>query len=141
MALQLIEHMRYDGLALRDTLVLHYNYQATGTVGGELKEDMTRLEQALLAICNETNVNGLKTTHGTVTRTVKDRFFCTDWDHFKKFVELEGSIDLLERRIHQRNFKEFMANRESKGLPPGVNALREYDITVRKASTTSETSV
>lgn len=120
----------------RETLKADYE-----SADSELKEDMTRLEQALLAICNETNVNGLKTTHGTVTRTVKDRFFCTDWDHFKKFVELEGSIDLLERRIHQRNFKEFMANRESGGLPPGVNALREYDITVRKASTTSETSV
>jgi hypothetical protein len=120
----------------RETLKADYE-----SADSELKEDMTRLEQALLAICNETNVNGLKTTHGTVTRTVKDRFFCTDWDHFKKFVELEGSIDLLERRIHQRNFKEFMANRESNGLPPGVNALREYDITVRKASTTSETSV
>lgn len=37
MALQLIEYMRYDGLALRDTLVLHYHYKAEGTVGGELK--------------------------------------------------------------------------------------------------------
>ena len=107
----------------------------------ELKEDMTRLEQALLAVCNEANLNGFKTVHGTVTRTVKERYFCTDWDHFRKFVETEGSIDLLERRIHQRNFKEFMNGRESKGLPPGVNALREFDITVRKASTTSETSV
>ena len=42
---------------------------------GELKEDMTRLEQALLAICNDTNTNGLKTSHGTVTRQVKERFF------------------------------------------------------------------
>ncbi len=107
----------------------------------ELKEDMTRLEQALLAVCNEANLNGFKTVHGTVTRTVKERYFCTDWDHFRKFVETEGSIDLLERRIHQRNFKEFMNGRESRGLPPGVNALREFDITVRKASTTSETSV
>ena len=107
----------------------------------ELKEDMSRLEQALLAVCNEANLNGFKTVHGTVTRTVKERYFCTDWDHFRKFVETEGSIDLLERRIHQRNFKEFMNGRESRGLPPGVNALREFDITVRKASTTSETSV
>ena len=107
----------------------------------ELKEDMTRLEQALLAVCNEANLNGFKTVHGTVTRTVKERYFCTDWDYFRKFVETEGSIDLLERRIHQRNFKEFMNGRESKGLPPGVNALREFDITVRKASSTSDSLV
>lgn len=107
----------------------------------KLKADMEKIEGALLDICNATNVNGLRTTHGTVTRQVKERYFCTDWDHFKTFVETEGSIDLLERRIHQRNFKEFMAGREKEGLPPGVNALREYDIVVRKAQSHSETTV
>jgi len=105
-----------------------------------LKEQMEHIQSALLDLCNQTNTNGLKTRHGTVTRQIKDRYFCTDWDNFKKFVETEGSIDLLERRIHQRNFKEFMAEREGKGFPPGVNSLREFDIVVRKAST-SETSV
>ena len=104
----------------------------------ELKSDMEQLSAALLAVCNESNMNGFKTTHGTVTRQVKERYFCTDWDNFRKFVETEGSIDLLERRIHQRNFKEFMSERSGDGLPPGVNALREFDIVVRKASTSSE---
>lgn len=106
-----------------------------------LKDDMAVIEAALLDICNSTNVNGLRTSHGTVMRQVKDRFFCTDWDSFKKFVETEGSIDLLERRIHQRNFKEFIAERKDDGLPPGVNALREYDIVVRKSTTHSESTV
>lgn len=107
----------------------------------ELVADMEMIESALIAICNEQNVSGLKTPFGTVTRSVKDRFFCTDWDNFKKFVETEGSIDLLERRIHQTNFKAFMAERQGDGLPPGVNVLREFDITVRKSTTPSETSV
>lgn len=104
-----------------------------------LKDDMDKIESALLEICNNTNTNGLRTSHGTVTRQIKDRYFCTDWDNFKKFVETEGSIDLLERRIHQRNFKEFMSERTGDGLPPGVNALREYAIVVRKASSSSTT--
>ncbi len=104
-----------------------------------LKADMEKIEAALLEICNATNTNGLKTVHGTVTRQIKDRYFCTDWDNFKKFVETEGSIDLLERRIHQLNFKEFMSERKDQGLPPGVNALREYDIVVRKESTSATT--
>lgn len=106
-----------------------------------LKQDMESIEAALLAMCNAANVNGLRTSHGTVTRQVKERFFCTDWDSFKKFVEAEGSIDLLERRIHQRNFKEFMSERKDDGLPPGVNAMREFDIVVRKASSQSELAV
>lgn len=120
----------------RETLKAEYEAQ-----DGDLKRDMEQIEAALLDICNTTNVNGLRTQHGTVTRQVKDRFFCTDWDNFKKFVETEGSIDLLERRIHQRNFKEFMSERTGDGLPPGVNVLREFDIVVRKASSSSETSV
>lgn len=106
-----------------------------------LKADMEQVEAALLAICNETNASGFRTVHGTVTRQIKDRFFCTDWDNFKKFIETQGSIDLLERRIHQRNFKEFMTEHEGEGLPPGVNVLREFDIVVRKVSSTSESSV
>ena len=61
----------------------------------ELKDAMAEIEAAMLSICNESNMNGFRTTHGTVTRQLKERYFCTDWDNFKKFVELEGSIDLL----------------------------------------------
>lgn len=46
MALQLIEWMRYDGLALRDTLVLHYTYAESGTVGHELKANQAALMPA-----------------------------------------------------------------------------------------------
>ena len=104
-----------------------------------LKDDLSAVEVALLAICNDMNVNGLKTTFGTVTRSLKERFFCTDWDNFKKFLAEVDGFDLLERRIHQRNFKEFVAERQSDGLPPGVNVLREFDIVVRKSSTPVET--
>jgi hypothetical protein len=121
---------------MRESLKANYESQDE-----ELKDAMDAIKEALLAICNENNQNGFKTDSGTVTRQVKERYFCTDWDNFRKFVENEGSIDLLERRIHQRNFKEFMSERVGDGLPPGVNALREYDIVVRKASSTSETLV
>jgi len=120
----------------RDMLKNEYELQDE-----ELKLALEKIKISLLAICNENNQNGFKTDSGTVTRQVKDRFYCTDWDNFKKFVETEGSIDLLERRIHQKNFKEFISERASDGLPPGINNLREYDIVVRKASSTSATSV
>jgi hypothetical protein len=106
----------------------------------DLKDAMESIKEALLALCNQTNTNGFKTMSGTVTRQVKERYFCTDWDAFKDFIETEGSIDLLERRISQKNFKEFMEGRKD-GLPLGVNAMREYDIVIRKASSVSSTLV
>ena len=114
----------------RETLKAEYEME-----DAEMKDAMEQIKAALLAICNETNTNGLKTSSGTVTRQVKERFFCTDWDAFKNFIETEASIDLLDRRISQKNFKEFMEGRE--GLPVGINAMREYDIVIRKASVSS----
>lgn len=105
------------------------------TQDSALKEEISVLEAHLISVCNDTNTNGLKTTYGTVTRSVKERFYCTDWGNFKDFVEQQGSIDLLERRIHQKNFKDFLTERQGDGLPPGINVLREFDIVVRKSST------
>ena len=103
----------------------------------KIKEDMTVLEQALLSICNETNATSIKTDKGTVIRKLNERFFCSDWDNFRDYVLEHQALELLERRIHQGNFKEFIAEREAEGLPPGVNVMREFGVTVRKPTSVS----
>lgn len=99
-----------------------------------LKKDMEALEQAMLSVCNDVNANSIKTKNGTVMRRLSERFYCTDWDNFKQFVVENDAIDLVERRIHQGNIKQFLSEHEGDGLPPGVNVMREYGITVRKSS-------
>lgn len=97
-----------------------------------LKEDMAKVEAALLSVCNEINADSIKTSHGTVMRKLNERFYCSDWDNFYKFVLLNEAPQLLERRIHQGNFKEFLKGDE--GMPPGINVMREFGVTVRKSS-------
>ena len=97
-----------------------------------LKNDLTQLETEFLKVCNDINANSINTAHGTVMRQMKERFFCTDWDGFYQFVMDHKIPQVLEKRIHQGNFKEFYSTLEA--LPPGVNVMREYGITVRKAS-------
>ena len=101
---------------------------------GELEQEMKLLEQSMLTVCNDTNASSIRTESGTVIRSLKERFTTNDWDNFKKFVLDNEAIDLLERRIHQGNFKEFMAEHKNEGLPPGVNVMREFTIVVRKPS-------
>jgi len=96
------------------------------------KDELNVLEQAMLAICNDTNADSIKTQNGTVIRKMNERFYCNDWDNFKKFVLEHQAVELFERRIHQGNFKEFMLEHKDDGLPPGVNVMREFGITVRK---------
>jgi hypothetical protein len=101
---------------------------------GELEQEMKLLEQSMLTVCNDTNASSIRTESGTVIRSLKERFTTNDWDNFKKFVLDNEAIDLLERRIHQGNFKVFMAEHQGEGLPPGVNVMREFTIVVRKPS-------
>lgn len=98
----------------------------------DLKGEMVVLEQAMLAGCNEINADSIKTPQGTVMKQLKERFTCSDRDNFNKFVVEHGAVELFEGRIHQGNFKEFMSGRREDGLPPGVNVMREFTITVRK---------
>lgn len=98
-----------------------------------LKADLSQLEVLMLGVCNEVNADSIKTRHGTVIRSLKERAVCSDWDNFRQFVMDNNAVDLLERRIHQGNFKEFMSSHETDGLPPGVNLMREFGITVRKS--------
>jgi hypothetical protein len=107
------------------------DYEATDNA---LKEDMAKLEAVMLDMCNSVNADSIKTRHGTVMRKLNERFFCQDWENFYKFVLDNEAVQLLERRIHQSNFKEFMKDHDGDGLPPGVNVMREFGISVRKAS-------
>jgi hypothetical protein len=99
-----------------------------------LKSDMAEIEAMMLAVCNDVNADSIKTQHGTVMRKLNERFFCNDWDGFRKFVLEHEAVELLEKRIHQGNFKQFISEHEGDGLPPGVNIMREYGISVRKSS-------
>lgn len=98
----------------------------------QLKADMAVLEQEMLSGCNDMKVESLRTDSGTVIKSLKERYTCADRDNFNKFVLETGAVELFEARLHQGNFKEFMSERHHEGLPPGVNVMREFTITVRK---------
>ena len=100
----------------------------------ELNDEMAVLEQAFMATCNESNAKSIRTTHGTVIRKMTERFTVNNGESFRKFVLENGAVDLFEARIHQGNFKEFLKENAADGLPPGVNVMREFDISVRKPS-------
>ena len=100
----------------------------------DLANDMVSIEQALLNSCNEIGADSMRTEFGTVIKSTKENFICGDWDNFKKYIKDNDAIELLQQRIHQGNFKEFLSSREDEGLPPGISTMREFKITVRKPS-------
>ena len=105
----------------------------------ELKADLEELERAMLQACNDINADSIRTGSGTIIKSLKETYTCGDWDNFKQFVVDNNALDLLQQRISQTNFKEFMSTRQEEGLPPGISTLREVSITVRKPSSRAAT--
>lgn len=101
----------------------------------ELDEQLDMVSQQLLDICQEQNVDSLRTPSGTVSRRVWTRYWTSDWDSMYQFMQEHDAPFLLEQRIHKGNMQQFLE--ENPDLhPPGLQADSKYVITVRKPTGT-----
>ena len=96
-----------------------------------IKQQQDVVQQALLELCKETGTDGLKTSAGTVTRTIKTRYWTSDWNSMKNFIKEHDAFELMEQRVHQTNMKSFLEENPNL-MPPGMNIDSKYAITVRR---------
>ena len=99
----------------------------------ELETQLDAVEHELLELCKATGQDGGKTTFGSFTRSVKTRYWTSDWDSMYKFIREHDAPEILERRIAQSNFSQFIKENPEL-MPAGVNVESKYSITVRRAS-------
>lgn len=104
-------------------------FEAADTVD---KEKMDRLEAAMLKMCNELNTNSMNTDHGTILRSIATRYSTSDWESFDRLILEQQIPQLLERRIAQKNMKQFLEEHPDL-MPHGLNVLNEYTIVVRRS--------
>lgn len=96
-----------------------------------LKAQQDVISDALLGLCNEQNVEGLRTQAGTVSRRIQTRYWTNDWSSMYDFIKEHDALYLMEQRIHSGNMKQFLEENPDT-LPIGLQADRKYVITVRK---------
>lgn len=97
----------------------------------KIREEYDIVSQHLLGICNEQNLDSIKTPAGTVSRTVSTRYWASDWEQMYSFIRDHDAPQLLERRIHNGNMKQFLEENPDT-LPIGLQADSRYTIRVRK---------
>ena len=98
----------------------------------DLKEQAEVLEAQMLDVCKDMNADSIRTPHGTIMRSIKSRYWTNDWDSIYSFIEETGAFGLLEKRLHQTNMKDFLA--ENPDLyPKGLNVESEYTVVVRRS--------
>lgn len=111
----------------RAALLREYEEQDEG-----IKAQMEMVEGKLLDLCKSVGADSLKTQHGTVIRSVKTRYWTSDWNSMHKFVMEHNMPELLEKRISQTTMKQLLEENPDM-MPPGVNIDSRYAVTIRRS--------
>lgn len=97
-----------------------------------LDEQKDAIAAALKDEMQKLGVQSMRTLGGTVMLQQKTRYFTNDWDAMKEFIIEHNVVDLLEKRIAQKNMAQWLQE-NPKMVPPGLNSDSEYEISVRRA--------
>ena len=106
--------------------------KAEGELNDKLDSIRAALSDKIKSNIEETGEESMKTSHGTVFRTVKNRYWTSDWEAMAKFIIEHNCVDLLEKRIQQTNMRQFLDECPDL-LPPALNVDSEYVINVRRS--------
>ncbi len=99
----------------------------------DLKAQMETLQAEMNRLCEEQNATSIKTTSGTIIRSVATKYYTTDWDSLYQFINTHQAPYLLEKRISNGAMRDFLEDNPDV-FPMGMNTDRAYSVTVRRPS-------
>ena len=97
----------------------------------DLNQKLDKVKAALLDYCKEQGLESVKTSEGLFYRSVRTRYWTSDWEAMHKFVMEHEVPEFLEKRLNQTNVKTFLEE-NPETVPMGLNVDSEYIISVRK---------
>jgi arsenate reductase-like glutaredoxin family protein len=98
----------------------------------KIGEQMQMVEDELRNLFDEVGLESIRTTYGTVYRSVKTQYQVNDWDSMYKFVMEHNVPQLLQRRVSTTNMKQFLDENPNL-MPMGMNIDNRYTVTVRRS--------
>ena len=98
----------------------------------KLISQQNKIKSALLGYLKENDIKSVKTDVGTFYRTVKQKYWTSDWESMHKFILEHEVPEFLDKRLNQKNVREFLEENPDL-LPKGLNVDSEYALTIRKA--------
>jgi enamine deaminase RidA (YjgF/YER057c/UK114 family) len=102
-----------------------------------LKEQQELVAHEIHELCKAQGVTSLRTTHGLLTRVVKDRYWVNDWTPFEEYLKEHDAWHLMQHRISEPNMREWIKDHPH-DFPPALNCDREYELRFTKNRKESE---
>lgn len=97
----------------------------------DLTRQLDKVKAALLDYCKEQGLDSVKTSEGLFYRSIKTRYWTSDWEAMHQFVMEHNVPEFLEKRLNQANVKAFIEENPDV-VPKGLNVDSEYVISVRR---------
>lgn len=97
----------------------------------DLKEKQDQIKRALLDYCKEHDIESVRTAHGLFYRTLKTRYWTSDWEAMYQFVLEHETPEFFAKSLNQSNVKQFLEENPDL-MPKGLNIDNEYVVSVRK---------
>ena len=98
----------------------------------EIKAQMEIIESHLLEVCKSAGASSINTGAGTIIRSVKTRYWTSDWESMHEFIRENNALELLERRVAQNAMADFIEKNPDK-VPKGMNVDSKYTVVVRRS--------
>lgn len=98
----------------------------------KLENDLRIVRAALLKYMGDSGLDSVRSEAGLVYRTLKTRYWTSDWESMHRFIIENELPEFLEKRLNQGAVKSFLEE-NPEHVPPGLNVDSEYTVTVRKA--------
>lgn len=112
--------------AKRDEITAAFKKEDNG-----LAEQQKEIKSALLSIFKENGSQSITTEAGRVTRSVKTKYWTSDWEEMYKFVKEHDVPEFFSKSLNQTNVKAFMEENPNI-IPKGLNVDSEYSISIYK---------
>ena len=96
-----------------------------------LSNQQDQIKKALLEYCKTQNLDSVRTAAGLFYRSIKTRYWTSDWDSMNQFIMQHEIPEFFEKRLNQTVVKQFLEENPDL-LPPGLNVDSEYTLTIRK---------
>lgn len=97
----------------------------------DLREKQDAIKRALLDYCKEHDVESVRTENGLFYRSVKTKYWTSDWESMYKFVVENNVPEFFSKSLNQTNVRQFLDENPDL-MPKGLNIDQEYSMSVRK---------
>jgi|TARA_R110000744_G_scaffold104886_2_gene200662 hypothetical protein len=102
-----------------------------------LEDQQKLIKENLLFFFKEGEITSLTTEAGRVTRSIKTRYWTSDWDEMYKFVLEHNVPEFFSKSLNQSNVKEFLEDNPDI-VPKGLNADSEFVLSIYKPTKKGE---